>query len=84
MARVYCDIVEEEIENDEGRPVYGVIASCRKCGNETEAFGTEEGSIRWCLLQMRNECPRNENNFYKAEMSYNYYGDPPPDNLNDE
>ena len=66
MARVKCSVEEtDDIEDEEtGREVDGVRATCSKCGHTTESFGVEEDSIRRCLAMMRKECPQNENNFY--------------------
>jgi hypothetical protein len=62
--RVECMIEECEIENDEGHEVPSVRACCRRCGHETEAYGTGEASIRRALVMLREECPRDESNFY--------------------
>jgi hypothetical protein len=63
--KVTCEITETELENDEGREVEGVIATCSRCGHTTESFGTGGASIRRCL--MRDECPNGEANFYVAD-----------------
>jgi hypothetical protein len=65
--RILCHVEETEFEGDSGRDVPGVRATCGRCGHETEAFGTGEGSINRCLAAMRKECPWGESNFY-AEM----------------
>jgi hypothetical protein len=65
--RVICDIGETTLENDEGREVEGVSATCRRCENVTESFGTDWPSITRCLALMRNECPMGECNFYVSE-----------------
>jgi hypothetical protein len=70
---VVCEIDETELENDEGYPVDGVVATCTKCGHETESFGTEAGSVRRCLALMREECPRGECNYYVAENGEDDY-----------
>ena len=58
----YC-----ELDNDYGYPVEGVCAVCSRCGHETTAFGVEPESIRYCLVSLREECPKNESNFYVAK-----------------
>jgi hypothetical protein len=63
---VACDIEQIELECDSGRLVDSVQASCRRCGNQTQAYGTASVSVRRCLVQMREECPQHENNWYYA------------------
>lgn len=64
MSRVECDVEEVEIENDDGRPVPGVRATCSRCGHETESFGTGPDSVTRCLVLLREGCPEGEHNFY--------------------
>lgn len=64
MARVKCEIEETELENDDGRSIPGVTATCNRCGNETESYGTSEASILRCLAMMRDDCPLGQHNFY--------------------
>ena len=63
---VECQIEEVELENDNGYPVDGVRATCPKCDQQTESFGTSERSIKRCLVLLREECPNGEDNFYAA------------------
>jgi hypothetical protein len=62
---VPCEIGETELENDFGRMIDGVEAVCTRCGHCTESFGTSDASIARCLALMREECPKNERNFYE-------------------
>ena len=62
--RVICEIEEIEIENDRGRMVEGVMATCGECDHVIESFGREQPSIGRCLVLMNRECPNGENNFY--------------------
>lgn len=64
MERVEVKIEEVELDNDEGREVPGVRATCSECDHETESFGTGERSRRRCLALMREECPEDRENFY--------------------
>jgi len=64
MAQVTCTISEEEVENDDGLWLDGVVATCTKCQNTTSSAGTSSSSIARCLAIMREECPRREANFY--------------------
>lgn len=66
MTRVPCSISEEDVENDDGLLLDGVVATCSKCQHTTSSVGTSEASIRRCLALMREECPKNEQNFYDA------------------
>ena len=65
--KVACCIDYIELENDDGREVESVRATCSRCDHETESFGTEAVSVRRCLALMREECPEGEANFYVAE-----------------
>jgi ribosomal protein S27E len=67
MSEVICEVMETELENDDGRWVDGVVATCGDCGNTTESFGTSERSVRRCLVMMRDECPEGASNFYVAD-----------------
>lgn len=64
MAKVQCTVEETMLENENGYEVEGIVATCDKCGHTTESFGTSQASIDRCLVMMRDECPRNESNFY--------------------
>jgi hypothetical protein len=74
--RVKCDIEEIELNGgfDPGiglvgnfRSTPGVQATCSRCNHATESYGTDSPSIRRCLVLMREECPREESNYYVAE-----------------
>lgn len=65
--RVRCEIEEVELENDNGRLIDGVSATCTRCDHTTESFGTSEASVKRCLVLMREECGNQENNFYVAD-----------------
>jgi hypothetical protein len=56
-----------ELENDTGRLIESVSATCSRCGHATESFGTSDSSIRRCLVLLREECPEGEDNFYVDE-----------------
>lgn len=64
MARIKCQINETTLEGEYSNEVESVEATCSKCGHQTESYGTEEGSIKRCLVLMKEECPRGENNYY--------------------
>jgi uncharacterized protein YjbI with pentapeptide repeats len=50
-----------------GREVASVAATCSKCKHTTESFGYQQESIRRCFAVLREECPRNETNFYVSD-----------------
>jgi len=56
MSEKKCEITYTTTENDDGREVDSVIATCIVCGAETSAFGQSDGSIKSCLARMRDEC----------------------------
>ncbi len=63
---VKCEIMEIELEGDYG-PVDSFMAICSRCGKTTGSFGTHDASRRRCLVLMRDECLRGENNYYVDE-----------------
>jgi hypothetical protein len=64
--KVQVEIEEIELEGDYA-PVPSVCARCSRCGHETESYGTGTGSVKRCLVLLREECPEDENNFYVAD-----------------
>ena len=58
--KITCSISQTELENDDGYLVDSVVATCSRCGHETESFGTSERSVLRCLALMREECPEDE------------------------
>ncbi len=63
---VRCTTEEQEVENDDGLWLDGVEATCSKCKNTTSSAGTGDASILRCMALMREQCPRNEQNFYSS------------------
>jgi len=66
MARITATIEEVELDGDYGE-IPSVEATCTKCGHTTESYGQESASIRRCLVLLREECPRNESNYYTSK-----------------
>jgi hypothetical protein len=64
--RVECEVEEIELDGDYSK-VLGVQVTCSRCGHTTESFGTGPASVRRCLALLREECPRDEDNFYFVE-----------------
>lgn len=66
--RVECTIEHIELAGDNpSRGIPSVRAVCSRCGHETESYGTGDGSVKRCLVLMREECPEDEENFYVEE-----------------
>ncbi|WP_420598642.1 hypothetical protein [Neptuniibacter sp.] len=66
MAVVWCDIHQIVSTNDDGYDVDSVYAECKKCGAKSdEIWGTSETSINRALMNLKESCPKKENNFYK-------------------
>jgi DNA polymerase III epsilon subunit family exonuclease len=62
--KVLCEVDYCEIENEQGREVPCVKVTCGRCGHQTESFGQHEGSIKRCMILLKEECPNGERNFY--------------------
>lgn len=62
--RVEVEIDLVTLENDSGREIESVCATCLRCDHTTESFGTSERSRRRCLVLLKEECPLNEDNYY--------------------
>jgi ribosomal protein S27E len=67
MPIVKCSIEYSSTENDNGYETDCIFAECTKCGHVTMSYGHSEESVKRCLALMNEECPKNENNFYKDE-----------------
>lgn len=71
--RIPCEIEHGTTEGNYQRSdgsyyeVPCTYATCSRCGYWTESYGDHEGSITRCLVLMREECPRDEENFYVDE-----------------
>lgn len=65
--RVPCSISKVEIMNENDREVPSVRAECSRCKATTESFGQHAKSIARCLVLMRKNCPRQENNLYVTD-----------------
>ena len=62
--RVWVGIDSATLTNDSGIDVDSIAATCSRCGDVTETFGTSENSILAALALLRENCSRGENNFY--------------------
>lgn len=67
MDRVTCQIERVPLYNAANRQVFGVEATCSRCDHVTQCFGTSSRSVRRALVMMREDCPRNEENYYVAD-----------------
>jgi hypothetical protein len=63
---IRCTWEEVDLDGDYGS-VDSVMVTCPRCGHETESFGTDTPSLDRCLVLLREECPREESNFYILE-----------------
>jgi hypothetical protein len=68
-AAVPCDVDYVDLDNDDGRSIPSVCVTCSVCGHSTESYGTSSASVRRCLALLRDECPRDEQNVYAAEVA---------------
>ena len=66
--RVQCEVESTTLVGDYSDDIDGVMATCPRCGHETEAYGTDENSVKRCLMAFREECPNGERNFYVGEL----------------
>jgi len=66
--KVECEVNYEEIENEDGRMVDGVTATCSRCGHCEQAYGTSSSSVKRCLVMLRENCPEEEKNFYVSDV----------------
>jgi hypothetical protein len=65
--KVRCSVEETELENDDGRPVEGVVVTCSRCDHSEESYGTSPASVRRCFILLRENCPNGEANFYSDD-----------------
>lgn len=63
---VLCSVAYVDLEGDNG-PQAGVEVTCNRCKHTAESFGEGPESIRRCLALLRDDCPRNEKNWYVEE-----------------
>lgn len=64
--KITLDVFQTEVEGDSGYPVDGLELQCPQCGHSIEVSGTHDGSAKRGAVMMREECPREENNFYEV------------------
>lgn len=64
--RVECEVSATTVIMGD-RPREGVCVACTRCGHEVEVAGTSERSVRRGLATLRDECPKDETNFYVTE-----------------
>ena len=67
MKSVMCAVLDVELDDDYGTRSKGkVVVTCSRCTHKTESLGTSERSVRRCLALMREECPKDERNYYET------------------
>ena len=68
MSIVECEVNLVKVNHYEsGRLIDGLRVTCGHCGNVAVAAGTGEASVRRACVELRESCPRHENNFYAGE-----------------
>ena len=67
MPEIPCDVEKVDINNEKDQPVPSICLTCTKCGHQTESYGQRGRSLRRCLAMMKEECPRDEKNFYTTD-----------------
>jgi len=65
--RVECETKDVVLENDSGKKVSSIKVICGRCDHSEVSFGRGEASVRRCLALFRENCPQNEQNYYKVE-----------------
>ena len=65
QTKVNTVVAYVELEGDYAT-VPGVCVTCERCDHSAEAFGQSSASVRRANLKLREDCPRNERNFYIA------------------
>ena len=64
--QVDVEILQTDVEGDYAQ-VDGLCLVCNRCGHEVEVAGTGNASARRGAAMLREECPKGENNYYKAD-----------------
>ena len=64
MARVECEVEYVQIGRSRRD---GVRVTCTECGHSEESFGTGAGSVRRCIMLLKENCPEGGGNFYVAD-----------------
>lgn len=63
---VSCDVDFGEEENDKGYMQARTLVTCGECSHSEKSWGDGPRSVKRCLVLLRENCPRGENNFYEA------------------
>lgn len=63
---VECEAKQVTVQTDSG-PRKSVQVTCSRCGRQETSFGTGDASIRRCLVMLRQNCDKQESNYYKCE-----------------
>lgn len=66
--RVECDVERVELEGDDpDRTVPSLCVTCTRCGHQADVYGQRGRSLRRGLVMLREECPRQEENYYHTD-----------------
>lgn len=66
MRRVTTTAAYVDVEGDYGT-VEGVELTCDRCEHTEESAGTSQSSLRRCAALLRENCPRDEVNYYEVD-----------------
>ena len=64
MAKILCEINNKTKLNEKGFESECVTATCSKFSHVTMSWGVGGSSVMRCLALLKEECPKNEKNFY--------------------
>lgn len=64
---VICSVEVTTALNDDEREQTCTIVTCGECAHKTQSWGDSSRSVRRCLALLREECPEEQENFYKTD-----------------
>ena len=64
---VKAEIDDIELIARDGYAIDSTRATCTRCGNEEDSYGTSQGSVARCLMMLRESCPGGRRHFYEVE-----------------
>lgn len=67
--KIDVEIDEDYFPGDYG-DVAGLLVTCSRCGHSVEVFGQETASALRAARMLRDECPKNESNYYVVPDNY--------------
>jgi hypothetical protein len=64
---IKAEIHDVDLVNAKGDVIESTSATCTRCGNEEDSYGTSAGSIARCLMLLRESCPGGRRHFYEVD-----------------